>query len=312
MLIIISNSLLFEYISKIEDEMSNTPFTIYKNKSLKNYCTFHLGGKAKYIFEVYTTLQLLSACKFCEASKIKYKVIGFGSNLLFDDKGYNGAIIVNRTDRIRFYKNSCFVDSGVAINTLIKRSLTKKLSGLENLVLIPSTIGGGIVNNVGAFDKELAEHVEYVECYKVGELDKKVILWAKDCSFKYRDSLFRSQQYLITKVKINLIPDSKTAILERLNRYVYQKSSSQPINQHSAGSVFKRTSIIPASKLIDDLGLKGLTVGGASVSKKHAGFIITDLHAKSKDVQTLIGIIKDKVLKSNGTILEEEIEYVKY
>ena len=284
---------------------------IQKNTSLKRFNTFHLGGKAKYLIEVYSRLDLINAIKFCNSIGIKYKVIGFGSNLLFDDMGYNGAIIVNKSNSIRFYKNTCFADSGAALNVLIKKLMEKNLSGLENLVGIPSTIGGAVVNNTGAFGVEISDYIEYVECVEVCNLDKIIRLNKNECHFGYRYSIFKNNNYIITRVKFCFKQDEYLNIADRLNQCLYKKTSTQPLSARSAGSIFKRTPIAPASKLIDDLGLKGISIGGASVSTKHAGFIVTNNTAKSSDVLDLIIYIKKQVREKYSIELEEEVEYIK-
>lgn len=282
---------------------------VKKDVDLKNFCTFKIGGKAKFLYIVKNNTQLIDVCKYLKLHNIKYKIIGLGANLLFDDNGFNGAIIVNKSNKILFKNNSALVDGGVNITGLIMKCCLRSLSGFEALSGIPSTIGGGITNNVGAFNCSIADFVEYVECYSKKNLNKKLILTNADCQFNYRNSIFKSNDYIITKAKLNFKTDNPTLIKQRIMQFVEKKKSTQPLNYPSAGSIFKRGNIIPA-KVIDELGLKGTRIGGAEISTKHAGFIVNTNSATSNDVKDLITLIKEKVYKATNEKLELEIELV--
>lgn len=282
---------------------------IKTNISLKDYCTFKIGGKAKYLIIASNRQELINAVKLCKEKSIKYKVIGLGANLLFDDLGYNGAIIVNRSNKIRFYKNSVFMDSGVNVSNLISKCIKKNLSGIEKLIGIPSTVGGAIVNGMGAFDVNFFDYVDYVEV-----LDNNLLnilkLKKEHCKFGYRTSVFKTDKRIIVGAKLNLNTNYcqiKQNMLEALSK----KIASQPLNQASAGSVFKRTDVVPA-KIIDELGLKGKKINDACISNKHAGFIVNLGSATSKDVKELIQFIGCYVNKTHNILLEKEIEYVDF
>ncbi len=282
-----------------------------KDANLKDYCTFKIGGQAKHLYITYTNTALLEVCNYCNVHNIKYKIIGDGSNLLFDDKGYNGAIIVNRTKKLRFVDNFVYADGGTNIGEIIQKSTQRNLSGFEYFAGIPSSVAGGIVNSLGAFDKQISDLVEYVICYKKNNLKKRIILKKVDCHFEYRNSLFKHEDYVITRVKFKLTRDDKTKIFERMKSCLNKKISTQPVDNHSAGSVFKRSTLIPA-KIIDELGLKGKNIGDAQISVKHAGFIINNANARSKDVQQLIDYINDCVYRQFKQKFDLEIEYIPY
>ena len=277
--------------------------------NLKNYCTFKIGGNAKYLIIVNSYNSLIKVCKQLKLHNIKCKIIGMGANLLFDDLGFNGAIIVNKTNNLEFSGTTVVADGGVNLTHLIIQASELGLSGLENLSGIPSTLAGGIVNNVGAFGTEIADCVESVECYD--ENFKKKILTKKDCEFEYRNSVFKRKNLIITKAILKLKQNEKSLIKKRINDAILKKSTTQPLNYPSAGSVFKRCEIIPA-KVIDELGLKGTNIGGAEISTKHAGFIVNNSSATSKDVKDLINLIKEKVKTVHNVDLKEEIEFVEY
>ncbi len=292
-------------------KLKNKDCEIQFNADLKKFCTFNIGGKSKYLFIVHTNDALIKVCSFCKLHNIQYKVIGFGANLLFSDKGYNGAIIVNRSKSFMVRKNCVYLDGGLSLGSLLSILASHTLSGLENLASIPSTVGGAIVNNTGAFDCNFGSFVEYVECVKQSNLTKKLRLKKDDCSFSYRNSLFKSGDYIILRVKLKLYNSTKEKILSKIRYYTLLKTENQPINFFSAGSVFKR-SMLPPAKLIDELRFKGYSIGGAMVSIKHAGFIINYNNALAHDVLKLIRIIKRKIKEEYKISLVEEIEYVKY
>ncbi len=280
-----------------------------KNVSLKNYCTMKVGGNTKYLYVANSKNDLLQACVFCNQHKIKFKIIGFGANLIFSDNGYDGMIIINRLNSLIFRKTHAYAESGVAMSSLINKCFFKGLSNLEKLSGIPSTVGGAVVNNLGAFDCTFGDYVEYVECYKKSNPQKPIILKNKDCNFSYRSSIFKNENYIITKVKINLKQGLKLQIKQQIVEAINKKTNTQPLDLPNAGSIFKRSDIIPA-KIIDELGLKGLVVGKAQISKKHAGFIVNLGGATAQDIKGLIAIIKYKVEETLSKNLETEVEFV--
>ena len=286
-------------------------FEFESQVSLKDFCTFRIGGNAKFLFIAKDTKTLIEVCCYATNHNIKYKIIGLGANLLFDDLGFNGLIIVNKTNEILFRKNSVFVSSGFNVTNLIMKCYARSLCGLENLAGIPSTVGGAVVNSLGAFNINFSDFVEYVECYHKSDLTKKLRLHHNECKFGYRTSLFKRDEHIITRVKLRLFEDDKTLIQKRIKEAVEKKKSSQPLDQYSAGSVFKRNNIIPA-KVIDELGLKGTKMGGAEISRKHAGFIINKTNATCEDVKRLITFIQEKVKSATNEDLEPEIEFVEY
>jgi len=278
---------------------------------LKDFCTFKIGGSAKFLCVAYSTTALINVCKYCKAHNIKYKIIGLGANLLFDDYGYNGMIIVNKTHNFVFRKNFVYVQSGANVTSLIMQCCNHSLSGFENLAGIPSTIGGAVVNSLGAFDTIFSDYIEYVECYHKDKLDKKIKLTHEQCKFGYRSSIFKNDDYIITRVKLILKQDDKTLIQQKIKEAIEKKRTTQPLDMPSAGSVFKRGNIIPA-KAIDELGLKATKIGGAEISTKHAGFIVNTDSATSKDVKDLIKLIQKKIKIAYNEDLESEIEFVEY
>ena len=283
-------------------------YEVYYNHSVKEFNTFRIGGKAKYLVIVYDIDTLHRVCIDCCTHNIKYKVIGLGANLLFADSDYDGAIIVNRSDSVRTDKDTIIADSGVAMAGLINFATEHSLSGLENFVGIPSTLGGAIVNNLGS-NGEISELIESVVCFKRNSPTELITLQQGECQFKYRDSIFKGNEYVIISATLRLKSDIYHEIKKRTIAFLHKKLSTQPLNEYSAGSVFKRCHLIP-SKIIDGLGLKGYTIGGAQVSNKHAGFIINTGSASAQDVLNLVKHINSMVYDKYGITFSPEIELV--
>ena len=286
-------------------------FKFKNDVSLKDFCTFHIGGSAKFLFVANNTEDLINVCLYAKLHNIKYKIVGLGANLLFDDLGYDGLIIVNKTNKILFKNNVIYVSSGVNVTNLIMKCCLRSLGGFECLAGIPSTVGGAVVNSLGAFDTNFSDSIEYVECYHKDNLTKKLKLSHDECKFSYRSSLFKNGEYIITRVILKLHKDNQILIRKRITEAIEKKRSTQPLDKFSAGSVFKRTNIIPA-KVIDELGLKGTKIGGAEISMKHAGFIINSNSATSEDVKKLLSLIQEKVKSATNEELTPEIEFVEY
>ena len=147
---------------------------ILKNENLKKYNTFKVGGNANWVFIIKSKTTLYNVCLDLQIHHIKFKIIGFGANLLFTDCGFDGVIIVNQTRKITIKNNYVYADSGVAVTALISELIKHGLSGIERLAGIPSTLGGAVTNNLGAFGTEISNFIEYVECYNLKNLNKKL------------------------------------------------------------------------------------------------------------------------------------------
>lgn len=281
-----------------------------KNQDLKNYCTFKIGGIAKHLFVAKSKQDLLDLAQFCSENKKNFKVIGLGANLLFDFKHTNKIIVINQSNKFIKKKNSVYVSSGLSLGEFISKCAKLGLSGLSDLSGIPATIGGAITNNVSAFNTSISDYVDYVVAIKKSNPNKPIKLSNSQCHFGYRKSIFQSNEFIILSAKFNLKQDSINKIQKNIIYAIKRKNSTQPLNLPSAGSIFKRGKIIPA-KVIDELGLKGLKIGGAMISDKHAGFIVNTGNATSKDVIELIHLIEKRIFDTKNVKIEREIEIVK-
>lgn len=281
--------------------------TIYENEQLSKHCGYGVGGNADYFIEVGSFIALNSLISLAIDNKVKYKVIGNGTNILFSDNTFNGIIIsTNKLNDVFFKRDEVYATCGVSIEKLINFSINHSLTGLENLAGIPASLGGAIVMNAGAFGATISDFITSVDVLENG----KIVNYSKEmCSFSYRNSKFLTNNQVVLAGTFKLLPDDRCKIYNAYKLYKVMRKNIQPQGR-SCGSVFKNTNKFSAGKLIEDAGLKGTCIGGAIISEKHANFIITKNGATAKDVYSLICLIKKKVFDKFGINLCEEIELV--
>ncbi len=243
-----------------------------------------------------------------DKNKIKYKVIGNASNLIFSDDGYDG-VLINLTN-IRVFKkygNYFTVSSGYSLSKFSMEVSNMGYSGMEFSTGIPGQIGGSIFMNAGCYGSSISNVL-----YKVKVLteDYKIkTLYNKDLKFGYRDSIFKHSKLICLSATFKLCKGNKDDIKAKIEEYRLKRFNSQPLEYPNAGSVFKNPEGNYAGKIIEELGLKGKCVGGAYISQKHANFIVNKNNASSKDIINLINLIKKEVKKEYNIdlICEQEI-----
>lgn len=282
---------------------------VRKNVSLHEYTTFKLGGKAKYMVTISTLEGLIKVMDYITARNIDYFILGAGSNLLISDKGYNGAVIKLDGDFARLEQTEDgLISVGAGMRLAKAYAITKDLglSGLEVLATIPATIGGAVYMNAGAFGEQISDHIEYVTALVDGKIK---YFCHNDCHFGYRSSVFQTLNAIILRVGFLFESGSKEKIELGFRNTLQKKRVLQPLEYPSAGSVFKRIDGLNVSKMLDDMGIKGMRVGGAMVSYKHANFIL-NLGGTAKDVYLLIHKVK-KMFKDRYDIeLKTEIKFL--
>ena len=280
--------------------------------SLSDLTTFGIGGRANTIIVSGPNQIARIAKKLAESGK-KTTVIGNGSNIIASDIGYDGVVIItNKMLGATWWRNGntaiIKADCGVSLTRLAKDAYDRGFSGLEWAEGIPATLGGAIVGNAGAFGGYISDVVKKVKTTGGSYSNKK-------CHFGYRESIFKHNSEIVLKAELRLTKGNKTEIGRKMHEYAERRRLSQPIGK-SAGSIFKKHidkdgNIIPAGALIESAGLKGLRVGGAVVSPKHANFIINEADATAKDVVTLIDKVIERVKEVYGITLETEVVYLK-
>lgn len=277
------------------------------DEPMKKHTGYAVGGCARYYAEIDSLFSLNLLVSLCKEYRVKYKVIGNGTNILVSDLGFNGLIIdTKRLNDVFMKRTQVKAMAGANLEKLIKFGLEHRLSGLEALSGIPATVGGAVAMNAGAFGHNVSDYISTVETLENG----KIKIYDKcDCKFAYRSSRFLDKKAVIVSAVFDLPSADKEIIKASIKTYTELRRSIQPLGR-SCGSVFKNPKPYSAGTLIEKAGLKGFCIGGAKVSDKHANFIITTPKAKSKDVYSLIIHIKQKVKDAFGVELSEEVECV--
>lgn len=280
----------------------------YGNISLKKLTSYKLEGITKQLIYPENIDELKEIIIDLKNENLKYKVIGGGSNLIFNGN-YNGVLIkLDYFNKIEFDDTNIVVGAGYSLQKLAIKSCKLGLSGLEFATGIPGTIGGACFNNSGAYNSDMGYIVTYVKVL-TPNLEIKT-LYNKDLDYHYRTSFFKKNPgYIILEAKLKLKKGNKKEIFEIVSDRRKRRLESQPLDYPSAGSVFRNPEGNYAGKLIEDIGFKGKREGGAKVSTKHANFIINTGRAKGSDIIKLINKIQNKVKEEYGIdlILEQEI-----
>lgn len=279
-----------------------------RNEPMSKHTSFKIGGNADAYIKVNNLSKLSAILKECQTSDVDYMLLGNGSNLLVSDDGIRGAVIRLDGDfrKITLVDDTTiFCGAGATLAYLCKFALNCGLTGLEFAWGIPGTVGGAVFMNAGAYDGEMKDVVHSVSHISPsGEIGRTE---NDDLKFGYRTSVYRSNNMIITGVTLKLKKGNPDEIRSKMDDYMSRRSTKQPLEYPSAGSVFKRPEGNFAGALIEQCGLKGKTCGGAQVSEKHAGFIINKSNATAKDVRDLIGEIQKTVSDKTGYNLECEL-----
>lgn len=247
------------------------------------------------------------ALRIASEIEIPFLILGKGSNCLFDNKGFDGLVILNKIDFCEFDQNRIYVGSGYNFSLLGVQSARKHLSGLEFASGIPATVGGAIFMNAGANGCETFTCLESV-LYLHADGSKKEYK-KEELSFGYRTSSFQMMQGVILAAKF-LLQTNEQARASQLKIIEY-RLKTQPYKEKSAGCVFRNPKEgTSAGALIDQCGLKGCSIGGAKVSEMHANFIVNTGSASSTDVKELIAVIQKTVFERTGVHLETEIRFM--
>lgn len=279
-----------------------------ENIMLKNYTTYKVGGKAVMIVPE-DTKRLIKVIKYLNDNKIKFKILGNGSNLIFGSDGYDGVIIkLSEFKNLKISGTTVTVGAGYSLIRLSNKMCNLGFVGLDFATGIPGTVGGAVYMNAGAYKSDMGYIVKQVTVItpdlKIKELSNS------EMEFHYRTSyLKKNPGYIVLKAVIELKKGNKNEIMDIISDRKKRRLESQPLEYPSAGSVFRNPTNLFAGKLIEDIGYKGHQIGDACVSSKHANFIINKGHATGKDIISLIDEIKDKVEEKYGIelVLEQEI-----
>ena len=282
-------------------------------KDLSRFTTFKTGGPAKYFLTVKSAEEVSESIKTAHRLQIPFFIVGGGSNLLVSDCGFEGLMIKVNVSGLRLIdSNLIFCGAGEELMDLINFSADNSLTGLEFASGIFGSVGGAIYGNAGAYGGEIADIIKEITLVDQDGNIKKVD--AKYCQFKYRDSLLKKTREVVIDILLELSPGEKTKIRSRIDEILAIREKKHPVEGNSAGSFFKnipdpkeKYGKLPAGRLLEQAGCKGLKVGGAQVYEKHANIIVNRGNATSSDIRKLAYIMKGRVSEKFGILLEEEV-----
>ena len=298
-----------QFLAALQAE--NLPVSL--DESLGRHTTFRIGGNADFFCVPATVTQLTRILELCRQYQVRTYLLGNGSNTLFSDAGFGGAVICLTGLNSRFSMQAqpdgstkVLAPAGMMLSALCNTAQKESLAGLEFAFGIPGTVGGAVYMNAGAYGAELAQLVTQAEGVSLSD-GRRVIYPADRLDFAYRHSALMDAGVVITQATLALTPGDPEAIRARMEECAKARREKQPLTLPSAGSTFKRPEGHFAAKLIDDCGLRGLTVGGAQVSEKHAGFIVNIGGATARDMLELMRQVEQRVFEQTGVQLEPEV-----
>ncbi|MBQ9436949.1 MAG: UDP-N-acetylmuramate dehydrogenase [Lachnospiraceae bacterium] len=297
---------------------------ILRDESLSRHTTFRTGGPADYFLTLETLTELKDTLAFLREKEIGFFLLGRGSNVLVSDKGYRGVIIslggefnvVDITLSSGTYppnENSdnftnIHAGAGTSLAALASFACKHSLTGLEFASGIPGSVGGGVIMNAGAYGSEIKDVLR--ECTILDKKGNIRTLSNQEMAFDYRTSRGKTEGFIILDALFSLKRGNQAEIQSKIEELNQKRREKQPLEYPSAGSTFKRPPGQFAGKLIEEAGLKGLTVGGAQVSPKHCGFIVNNHNAASSDIYRLIKEVREKVAEKSGIWLESEVIFL--
>jgi len=288
---------------------------VKNNVNLLNYTTIKVGGHSEFFAEPNSIPELIEYLKWVKLNHLKYRIIGAGSNLLIKNSLHNGLTICTRKlKKIKINKHSGLVEAecGVMLPVMANLLAQNGCEGGEWLIGIPGTIGGAVFMNAGSSNLWLSKYLVSVEVLDTENLS----IYKLDMDnliFKYRFSSFQISKLTIISANFMFRPNKNiTQITNETKENLRKKTKTQPYHLPSFGSVFKNPINNYAGKLIEEVGLRGFSIGGAQVSKMHANFIVNNGDATSDEIYELITVIQQKVLQKKGIFLHPEVRMIGY
>lgn len=285
--------------------------TFIENEPMKNHTSFKIGGPAR-LFICPRDFEALKYTLDCAKKRdVRTYILGRGTNVLFCDCGFSGAVIsLSEMSSIKIEGESIFCGAGASFTAVSRAATDASLSGLAFAYGIPGSVGGAVYMNAGAYNGEvscvLSGSTYYDRC--TGETSS-ISLEEHDFSYRHSSYMVHPERVIIS-AEFKLLCGDKEEIKREADSYMERRKEKQPLEYPSAGSVFKRYPGRYTAQMIDEVGLKGFSVGGACVSEKHAGFIVNKGGATCDDVLSLIKIVKEKIFKVYGIEIETEIIYI--
>ncbi len=281
-----------------------------ENEPLAAHCTFKIGGPAQLFVQPETEDQLCEVVKYCKKNCVRHYIIGNGSNILFADKGFEGAVIDTTSLKVDIQIDGTVMKAGagVKLSAICNSALRAGLSGLEFAYGIPGTLGGAVYMNAGAYGGEIKDVL--IEVRYLSTDGVVVAATPEELDLSYRHSIFEENGGCVLSATFGLKKADPNEIRAQMDELMSRRLSKQPLDKPSAGSTFKRPQGAFAAALIDQCGLRGYRHGAAAVSDKHCGFVVNLGGATCSDVLALCDEVSAIVKEKTGYLLEKEIRIV--
>lgn len=279
-----------------------------ENEPLSAHSTMRVGGPAALAAFPTGSAELSALIQRAKEASVRYIIVGNASNILFSDDGFDGlAIFTTAMRRVVWNGARVTAECGASLTGLAAAATKRGLSGLEFAFGIPGTVGGAVYMNAGAYGSQVSAVLTSSE-YLQG--DTVLTRNAEEHKFGYRTSIYRSTDDIILSAEFTLTPGDPEEIAAKAAKNMESRRSKQPLEFPNAGSVFKRPEGAFPGALIEEAGLKGLRIGGAEISEKHANFIVNRGNATASDILRLVETVQKEVYKRSGILLETEIIYI--
>ncbi len=295
-------------MSRIVEELDKIGCEYMSGFPMSRYTSMRVGGAADLMVYPKNQPELILVLNTLHSLDVSWTVLGGGSNTIIEDDGLKGVLVSTRRMRnIQVLENGkVLAEAGAVLGTILNISLRSGLSGFEFAAGIPGTVGGGVVMNAGANGGEIKDVVEKVWVWIDG---KEIVLSRDEIKFEYRKSDL-PRKSVVTRALFGLSNSNRSDIEKRVKDYLDKRSQTQPITLSNSGSIFKNPLEVPAGKLLEQLGLKGFTIGGARFSELHANFIVNSGNAKASDVIRLIETAREEAFLRKGLLLETEVRII--
>ena len=297
-----SEAFIYEKLTDIAGEGN-----VLEHESMSSHCSFRAGGEARFLLTVQDEERLFELMDFIGSRDLPWFLLGNGSNLLVSDAGYDGIIIRlgKGFENINAEGDRITAGGAAMLSRIAAFAAENSLSGMEFASGIPGSLGGALTMNAGAYGGEMKDIVEEVRIYFCGSGVETVDNAGME--FAYRNSLLKRRRGIVLGSSLKLEPGDREQVIAKAAELNRQRREKQPLEYPSAGSTFKRPEGNFAGKLISDAGCKGMCVGGACVSEKHAGFVINKGNATAGDIYSLMCKVQKKVRQDFDVMLEPEV-----
>lgn len=273
---------------------------------LARHTSLGVGGPADMV-EIQEASALPQVVAILRDYGLPWRIMGGGSNLLVADEGLAGVVLhlVRSRAGLEFQENQVAVPASQNLGTTVMECAKRNLGGMEGLIGVPGSVGGALRMNAGAYGTQIGDVVRSMKVFR-GATGRVETLQTGQMRFEYRHTGFSPDDVMLS-VLLELPERPYEDILERVKQCNQKRRASQPVNEKSAGCIFKNPPGLSAGRMIDELGMKGTRVGGAVVSERHANFLVNRFEARASDILRLISLIRERVLQAYGVELEEEV-----